>query len=97
MVTRAGEVRSAALPGIQLPLAGQNDRAARLVAAARQCAPSTLPRASRVSAGGRHRRRNPLFVNTEGLLTLDRSFPEMSAGGASGFLKNVLPRGDDRL
>jgi hypothetical protein len=52
----------------QLALGGQKNRAARLFAAVRQCAPNTLPNASSVSAGGRHRRRNPLFVFTLGSL-----------------------------
>jgi len=61
----------------QLGLVGENNRAARLRAAARQCAPSTLPSASSVSAGGRQKRRNTLLLGTVGsLINSDLSIHE---------------------
>lgn len=55
---------SMARPRSQLPSGGTNSRAVRVRAAARQCAPSTWARASRVSAGGRQSRRNTLLLGT---------------------------------
>jgi len=59
---------SMARPRSQLPSAGVNSRAVRVRAAARQCAMSTWPRVSRVSAGGRQSRRNTLLLGTLGSL-----------------------------
>jgi hypothetical protein len=80
----------------QLGLLGENNRAARLLEAARQCAPSTLPRASSVSAGGRQRRRNTLLLGTVGSLSIP-IFLYMSAGEHFRFRENVLPYGDEGL
>jgi len=61
-------------PRNQLAPVVPRNRAARVRAAARQCAPSTLPSASSVSAGGRHKRRNTLFVGMWDSLRLNGLF-----------------------